>query len=144
MDTVNRPVLLAVAVALVLVGFVLYRAIGAGSPAPETRQGLASVAGLPSLIELGSDSCASCVAMQKVLAELEQRHAGRLNVQSIDVARRPELAVQWRVLVIPTQVFLDGEGRELARHVGYLSAQAAEARFLAHGVALSEPAPAGE
>jgi thioredoxin 1 len=82
--------------------------------------------------------------MQKVLAELEQRHAGRLNVQSIDVARRPELAVQWRVLVIPTQVFLDGEGRELARHVGYLSAQAAEARFLAHGVALSEPAPAGE
>lgn len=138
----SRPGLLALAVALVLVGFVLYRATGLAGRPPEARAGAAPVAGLPSLIELGSDSCASCLAMREVLAEVERRHAGRLNVESIDVVRQPQAAAQWRVMVIPTQVFLDGEGRELARHVGYLSARAVEAQFLALGVALAPLADA--
>lgn len=141
MATTNRPVAFALAVTLVLVGFVLYRAIGAANRDAEMRPASNAIAGLPTLIELGSDSCSTCIAMRKVLTELERRHSGRLNVQSVDVVRRPEQASRWRIRVIPTQVFLDGDGREITRHVGYLSAQAVEARFRAHGISLDAPVP---
>jgi thioredoxin 1 len=74
--------------------------------------------------------------MQKVLTELRQRHAGRLRVKSINVIEEPRQIGEWRVKVIPTQVFLDGEGREIHRHLGYLSAQAVEERFRSHGIDL--------
>jgi thioredoxin 1 len=141
MARTNRPIALALAVTLVLVGFVLYRAIGAASRDAETHPASSAIAGLPTLIELGSDSCSSCLAMRKVLTELERRHAGRLNVESVDVVRRPDQASRWRIRVIPTQVFLDGDGREITRHLGYLSAQAVEARFRAHGIGLDAPVP---
>ena len=42
-----------------------------------------------------------------------------------------------RVRAIPTQVLLDDEGREVYRHLGFLSAQAIRERFTAHGMPLA-------
>ncbi len=50
--------------------------------------------------------------------------------------RSYELTSQWKVRVIPTQVLLDGEGREFYRHMGFLSAQAILERFSAQGLPL--------
>jgi thiol-disulfide isomerase/thioredoxin len=78
--------------------------------------------GRPVLVELGSTSCASCRAMQPVLAELRASHGERLEVRSIDVFKQRDAIAEWDVRVIPTQVFLDGNGREFERHIGFLSA----------------------
>jgi len=79
----HRPRLLLLAVVLVLTEAGLYRWLAAGS----TLQGATdptstTVSGLPRLVELGSDSCASCIAMQQVLAELRARPS-RLKCRSI-------------------------------------------------------------
>jgi thioredoxin 1 len=95
--------------------------------------------GRPSLVELGSTSCASCRAMQPVLAELRASHGERLDVRSIDVFKQRGAIAEWDVRVIPTQVFLDGTGRELERHIGFLSAAGVRAVFARHSIRL-EPA----
>jgi thioredoxin 1 len=137
----QRPRLLLLAVVLVLTGAGLYRWLAAGSTSRATADPPSvTVAGLPRLVELGSDSCANCLAMQQVLAELRARHPDRLEVVSINLLQYPEQVKVWKVKFIPTQVFLDGEGRELFRHVGYLPRPAVEERFAALGFPLTTAA----
>jgi len=59
------------------------------SPTATTTPSATPTPGLPRLVELGSDSCAMCIAMQQVLAELRSNHPGRLE----DWARR---GWEWR------------------------------------------------
>lgn len=137
----QRPRLWVLAVVLILTGTGLYRWLAAGLPSQTAAApSSVTVAGLPRLVELGSDSCASCIAMQQVLTELRARHPDRLEVVSINLMRYPEQTQVWRVKFIPTQVFLDGQGRELFRHVGYLSRPAVEERFAALGFPLTAAA----
>jgi len=140
--TIHRLRLLLLAVVLVLTGAGLYRWLAAGSTSQAAAAPpSATVSGLPRLVELGSDSCANCIAMQQVLAELRAHHPDRLEVVSINLMQHPEQTQVWRVKFIPTQVFLDGQGRELYRHVGYLPRQAVEERFAALGFPLAAMAP---
>jgi thioredoxin 1 len=123
MDTLTRywPALLVLL--LVLGGAGLYRWLGsqAGAP-PAPRATEITPDGRPVLVELGSNSCASCVAMHRVLDEPQAAHGDQLQLVSINILEQPERVRDWKVIAIPTQVLLDGEGRELDRHVGFLSA----------------------
>jgi thioredoxin 1 len=139
---IHRPQLWLVAVALMLAGGGLDRGLIAKAPpavevaaAPSTP-----TAGLPRMVEIGSDSCATCIAMQQVVADLRTHHADRLEVVSINLRQYPEQVKVWKVKFIPTQVFLDGQGRELYRHVGYLPRPAVEERFAALGFPLTAAA----
>ncbi len=141
--TTHRLRLLGLAVVLVLTGAGLYRWLAAGSPSRAVvGNPSVIVSGRPRLVELGSDSCANCIAMQQVLTELRAHHPDRLEVVSINLMRHPEQTRVWRVKFIPTQVFLDGQGRELYRHVGYLPRPAVEERFAALGFPLAATTPA--
>jgi len=139
METLTRYLPLIAALALVLAGMLLYRWL-AGGPAPAPTAAAAAAAlvadGRPTLVELGMDSCASCKAMKGVLDELRTAHGDRLRLVSINIARQPDQVGQWKVLAIPTQVLLDGEGREFYRHIGFLPAKAIRERFAAHGLPL--------
>jgi thiol-disulfide isomerase/thioredoxin len=77
--------------------------------------------GLPRLLDLGAGKCIPCKAMAPILEELGQDYAGRMEVVFLDVWQDPEAGRTHGVEVIPTQIFLDGEGRELFRHQGFLS-----------------------
>jgi thioredoxin 1 len=128
----RRPVLLLGALLAFGVGVVVAVAIDrdvghAAGPITDGR---------PALVELGSTSCASCRAMQPVLAELRAKHGERLDVRSIDVFKQRNAIAEWDVRVIPTQVFLDGTGRELERHIGFLSAAGVRAVFARHRIHL--------
>lgn len=83
------------------------------------------------------DSCASCRAMHRVLDELRESEAGRLRVIMVNVIQEPDTTAQWRIRAIPTQVLLDGQGQEIDRHLGFLSAQAIRERFAALGLPLN-------
>jgi thioredoxin 1 len=74
--------------------------------------------------------------MQPVLAELDRAHGSALDVRSIDVLRRRAAIAEWDVKAIPTQVFLDGTGREIERHVGFISADGVRSVFARHGIVL--------
>jgi thioredoxin 1 len=81
----------------------------------------ASRAGLPRLVDLGADKCIPCKAMAPILAELRTEYAGRMRVDFIDVWKDPSAGGPYRIYVIPTQIFFDGNGTELTRHEGFIS-----------------------
>jgi thioredoxin 1 len=59
--------------------------------------------------------------MQPVMKSVEEKYAGQVKVVFHDVWT-PEgkpFAAKYSIEAIPTQVFLDENGKEFARHVGY-------------------------
>lgn len=72
-------------------------------------------------VELGSKNCVPCKMMQPVMDKIEKDYAGKVKVVFHDVwttAGRP-YAKEYGIRAIPTQVFLDKEGKEFFRHLGF-------------------------
>jgi thioredoxin 1 len=76
---------------------------------------------LPRLIDLGADKCIPCKMMAPILEELKTEYRGKFTVEFIDVWKDPQAGRQWRIRIIPTQIFVDGAGKELFRHEGFFS-----------------------
>jgi len=72
-------------------------------------------------IELGSVRCKPCKAMQPIIAEIEKEYKGQVKVVFYDVwlDENKKYAEQYKIQMIPTQVFLDKDGKEYFRHVGF-------------------------
>jgi thioredoxin 1 len=79
--------------------------------------------GVPILLDLGATECIPCKKMAPILEELDTAYAGVLNVEFVNVweAANKETAKSYGIEEIPTQIFLDPEGNELWRHVGFIS-----------------------
>ena len=69
--------------------------------------------GKPVLLELGSHSCVPCKQMMPILIELSNEQMDFI-VSFVDV---------WEVEGKSTQIFFDGAGKELFRHIGFYSKQ---------------------
>jgi thioredoxin 1 len=72
-------------------------------------------------IELGSVNCVPCKAMQPIMDDLRKEYPRDVKVVFYDVwtpAGRP-YGQKFGIRVIPTQVFLDAEGKEFLRHEGF-------------------------
>jgi thioredoxin 1 len=70
-------------------------------------------------IELGSVSCIPCKMMQPVMKAIEEDFGDQIKIIFHDVWKDRAPAEQYRIRVIPTQVFLDASGKEFFRHEGY-------------------------
>lgn len=75
---------------------------------------------LPKLIDFGSGQCTICKMMDVVLDVLAREYDGRLIIQFVDAQEQKELAEQYDVRMIPTQIFFDAQGNELFRHEGFI------------------------
>ncbi len=93
-------------------------------------------AGLPTLLELGADKCVPCKAMVPVLDALRKEYPERLNVQFIDVWKNPEEGKKHKIRMIPVQLFLDADGKELFRHEGFYAKEDILAKWKELGVDL--------
>lgn len=71
--------------------------------------------------------------MHEELALLRKECSGSIAVQEVDVWQDEEAGRRYGVSLIPTQVFLDAEGRELDRHTGFLARADIRTRFAARG-----------
>ena len=72
-------------------------------------------------IELGSVRCIPCQQMQSVMKSIEKKYGNQVKVVFHDVWT-PEgkpFGKQYGIEAIPTQVFLDENGKEFSRHVGF-------------------------
>jgi len=76
-------------------------------------------------IELGSVNCIPCKMMKPVMEEIEKRYGDQVEVIFYDVWTddgKP-YARRYGIRAIPTQVFLDKDGKEFYRHVGFFAAE---------------------
>jgi len=72
-------------------------------------------------IELGADRCIPCVRMQPIMKEIAEEYVDSIQVVFYDVWKDPAPARKYRIQLIPTQVFIDREGREIHRNVGFFA-----------------------
>lgn len=114
------------AVAVIAVGIVLLRSGQSRSPATPSNRSLSTAPATqsgPSVLLVADpgeaeESCGCGEIIRMV------RHAQKHGVRIREVApgAAPELERQYRVAVAPTVLFLDANGREIARHEGESSA----------------------
>jgi thioredoxin len=97
---------------------------------------VAAARATPRLVDLGAGRCIPCKAMAPILDQLRVDYTGRLEVRFIDVWQAPEQAKAYGVQMIPTQIFYGADGRELARHEGFISREDILAKWKALGVEL--------
>ncbi len=94
---------------------------------------------LPRLVDVGADKCIPCIAMAPILEELKKEYAGALSVEFVDVWKKPEEAQKYRVRGIPTQIFYDPSGKELGRHLGFISKEQILKTFKELGISVTKP-----
>ncbi len=72
-------------------------------------------------IELGSDKCIPCKKMQPILKSLEKKYGSQLKVIFYDVWKKEhkDKSEKYGIKLIPTQIFLDENNKEIHRHEGY-------------------------
>lgn len=133
MDRKVMGLLAAVAAGLVAVGSGCTARAGQ-DPSPTPAAPPTAARPLPRLVDLGSVGCIPCKAMAPILEGLQAEYAGRMAVEFIDVWKDRAAADAYGVRLIPTQVFFGADGRELARHEGFMGKDDILARWKAVGV----------
>lgn len=74
---------------------------------------------IPVLAEFGHNQCIPCKQMAPILEELTKEYKGKLIVKVVDVYERNDLALRYRIRLIPTQIFFNSQGKEYYRHEGF-------------------------
>ncbi len=134
----SRNLLIGVAVIGAAVLVLAFRPAVTPPPpaAPPTAVVNVARGGKPKLLDLGATSCIPCKAMVPILDGLRTDYAGKLDVEFIDIWKNREAGEAWNVEVMPTQVFIAADGRELSRHQGFISREEILARWKQLGIAL--------
>ena len=72
-------------------------------------------------VELGSVKCVPCIQMQPIMKSVEEKYGEQIKVIFYDVwtDEGHEYAEIYKIQLIPTQVFLDENVKEIFRHVGF-------------------------
>lgn len=89
--------------------------------APNQGASALPVKGMVTMVDLGADSCIPCKMMAPILEELKREYKGKAVIAYIDVRYDKPAIEKYRLEAIPTQVFFDREGKEVERHVGFMS-----------------------
>ena len=76
---------------------------------------------LVTFVEIGSVNCIPCKAMQPIMKAVEEEYKGQVKIVFHDVwtPKGKADAMKYNIRIIPTQVFLDKDGKEYYRHEGY-------------------------
>ncbi len=85
-------------------------------------------------IELGADRCIPCRAMQPIMKDIAAEFPEDVQVVFYDVWKDPAPGRRYGIQLIPTQVFLDRDGKEFHRHVGLYPKDELRALLLEKGV----------
>ncbi|RLB96750.1 MAG: hypothetical protein DRH76_06405 [Deltaproteobacteria bacterium] len=90
--------------------------LAADNPVDRARR-----SGKPTLVEFGAAGCMPCDMMQPILDNLRRDFGDRLNVVFVHVGEEQVLGARYGIRSIPVQVFYDGRGEEVFRHVGFFA-----------------------
>jgi thioredoxin 1 len=91
---------------------------------------------LPRIVDVGADKCVPCIRMAPELEKLKKEYAGVLEVEFVDVWKKPQDAEPYNIRGIPTQIFFDADGKEVGRHFGFISKEDILAKFKSLGIVI--------
>jgi thioredoxin len=82
--------------------------------------------GRPTLVDFGSNNCPACIQLRPVMGALKDAHKERINVLFLEVSANRDLALFYKIRLVPTLIFFDAKGREVHREVGFRGQEAME------------------
>jgi len=127
---------------VITIGFFVLIAMAIAIP-PVTSEGKnvktpSASKSLPRLVDIGAKQCIPCKMMAPVLEELKRDYAGILNVEFVDIWENPNAGQKYGIRAIPTQIFYNASGKELYRHMGFMSKEQILETFKVLGIELKK------
>jgi thioredoxin 1 len=77
--------------------------------------------GRPTVVDFGSQNCPACIRLRPVMAELRDAHKERINVLYLEVSENRDLALSYKVRLVPTLIFFDAQGRVVQQKIGFMT-----------------------
>lgn len=137
----KKLVWIALPILVIFASVIVFAAVSQNEPEPratpaasEEQPDAVEDAAVPTMLELGSEGCIPCEKMKPVMAALEEKYGDKIEIQFHDVRKNPAIAQQYRIRLIPTQIFLKADGTEFFRHEGYFAQEDVEKVFSDMGV----------
>lgn len=97
-------------------------ALGAIESVEETLHVLKERSAIPVLLDFTGSTCKACKIMKPRLEELAPEYAERVRIVFVNVNSQKSLTKAYKIILIPTLVFITRNGEEAARHVGEMEA----------------------
>ena len=108
---------------IIMVGLVTaLLTIGSTSASAEPKIDLKALSAkqVPILLEFGRGWCIPCKYMKPILEDMGAAYQGKAIVMTVDMDANKDLVRDFRIRMMPTQVFLSPDGKEFFRHEGTL------------------------
>ena len=86
--------------------------------APVLAQATPAPAGGPKILEFDRKFCPICKASERVILAVKDRYPGQFEVEKLYIDEADVVFRRYKVAIVPTQVFLNVAGQEVARHEG--------------------------
>jgi len=96
---------------------------------------------VPILLEFGRGWCIPCKYMKPILNDMATSYAGKAIVTTVDMDANKDLVRDYRIRMMPTQVFISPDGKEFFRNEGTLEREQIAQVFAKMG--LGEPSVQG-
>jgi thioredoxin 1 len=87
-------------------------------PRPTQAQASIAAQGKPAIYDFGRGMCYSCIEMGKILDSVKAKYGKQVEIRLIMAEDNQAAFKQYKIMLIPTQVFLDASGKEVFRHIG--------------------------
>jgi len=121
----------------IIIGLLIIPAIVTATSASEEHEKFLKnlpVKGMVTMIDLGRKTCTQCKMMAPILEKLEKEYRGKATIVFINLLEDPEQQYVYRLKALPTQIFFNPEGKEVYRHVGFMSEKDIVAQLKKMGV----------
>jgi len=122
------------AVFAVLIGVLLPASNGFGAEPKINLQALMAKR-MPVLLEFGRGWCIPCKYMKPILEDMAAAYQGKAIVLAVDMDANKDLVRDFRIRMMPTQVFVTPDGKEFTRNEGTLEREQIMQVFAKMGVA---------
>ena len=73
----------------------------------------------PLIVDFSATWCPPCRQLKPIFHELEEEYKGKIDFATIDVDQYPELSAAYNVQSIPCIIYVNSEGVELGRTIGF-------------------------
>ncbi|TAL17785.1 thioredoxin [bacterium] len=95
----------------------------------DTLGDLARAAQKPLVADFGLKRCGQCIAQGKVIDELGAKIGDKVSFRFIHIKDEEKVVEEYKVLVVPTLIFFDAQGKEVFRNVGLMQADTITAKL---------------
>ncbi len=85
---------------------------------------------LPILFDFTGPKCKSCKVMKARLTQVAPDYTGKVRIVLVDVNVKKDFTRKFKIMLIPTLIFIDKTGSEIGRHVGQMEEPALRAELV--------------